>query len=198
MAEEPEENIESPAGAEAAEEPPAEEALAAEAAPAAPAEPQEVLSPKDRRRRARAAKAAAQPMRQPQTPEARQAERDAERGRKARIRRTRRLREREKARAARAQTPAQAPVEAREHAAGQQKTRQGIVVSDKAAKTITVKIDVAHRHPRYEKIVRVSRTLHAHDEKDEAHIGDTVIVRESRPLSRSKRWRLVQVVQRAE
>ncbi|HUO70438.1 MAG TPA: 30S ribosomal protein S17 [Solirubrobacteraceae bacterium] len=78
-----------------------------------------------------------------------------------------------------------------------QKTRQGVVVSDKADKTITVRIDVARRHRRYEKIVRTSNTLHAHDERNDAHVGDTVIVRESRPLSRTKRWRLVEVVERA-
>ncbi|WP_249021798.1 30S ribosomal protein S17 [Conexibacter sp. S30A1] len=78
-----------------------------------------------------------------------------------------------------------------------QKTRQGIVVSDKAEKTITVRIDVARRHRRYQKVVRTSTTLHAHDEHNDAHVGDTVVVRESRPLSRTKRWRLVQVVERA-
>ena len=72
-----------------------------------------------------------------------------------------------------------------------QKIRQGVVVSDKADKTITVRIDIARRHRRYEKIVRTSNTLHAHDERNDAHIGDTVIVREARPLSRTKRWRLV-------
>ncbi|HEX4280805.1 MAG TPA: 30S ribosomal protein S17 [Solirubrobacteraceae bacterium] len=86
----------------------------------------------------------------------------------------------------------------REHGPGRQKTRQGVVVSDKADKTITVRIDIARRHRRYEKIVRTSSTLHAHDETNDAHIGDTVIVRESRPLSRLKRWRLVEVVERAE
>ncbi len=86
----------------------------------------------------------------------------------------------------------------RERAPGVQKTRQGIVVSDKADKTITVRIDVARRHRRYEKIVRTSNTLHAHDERNDAHIGDTVVVREARPLSRTKRWRLVQVVERAK
>ncbi|HET9124133.1 MAG TPA: 30S ribosomal protein S17 [Solirubrobacteraceae bacterium] len=82
--------------------------------------------------------------------------------------------------------------------AGQQKVRQGVVVSDKADKTITVRIDVARRHRRYAKIVRTSLTLHAHDESNDAHIGDTVTVRECRPLSRSKRWRLVGVVERAK
>jgi small subunit ribosomal protein S17 len=72
------------------------------------------------------------------------------------------------------------------------------VVSDKADKTITVRIDVARRHRRYSKIVRTSNTLHAHDERNDAHIGDTVVVREARPLSRTKRWRLVEVVERAK
>jgi small subunit ribosomal protein S17 len=73
-----------------------------------------------------------------------------------------------------------------------------VVVSDKADKTITVRIDVARRHRRYEKIVRTSSTLHAHDESNAAHIGDTVIVRECRPMSHTKRWRLIRVVERAQ
>ena len=77
------------------------------------------------------------------------------------------------------------------------RVRQGVVVSDKAEKTITVRIDVARRHRRYEKIVRSSSTLHAHDENNDARQGDTVRVIESRPLSRSKRWRLVEVLERA-
>ena len=89
------------------------------------------------------------------------------------------------------------PTPPREHGEGRQKERQGIVVSDKADKTITVRIDTARQHRRYHKIVRSSTTLHAHDESNDAHIGDTVIVRESRPLSRLKRWRLVEVVERA-
>ncbi|MEA2160410.1 MAG: small subunit ribosomal protein, partial [Solirubrobacteraceae bacterium] len=77
------------------------------------------------------------------------------------------------------------------------KTRQGVVVSAKPDKTISVRIDTARRHRTYKKIVRDSTTLHAHDERNEAHEGDTVRVVESRPLSRSKRWRLVEVVERA-
>ena len=75
--------------------------------------------------------------------------------------------------------------------------RQGIVVSDRADKTITVRIDVASPHRMYKKIVRTSSTLHAHDENNEANIGDTVRLIESRPLSRTKRWRLVEVLERA-
>ena len=99
-------------------------------------------------------------------------------------------------RAARAAAPAE-PTPPREHGEGRQKERQGVVVSDKADKTITVRIDTARQHRRYHKIVRSSTTLHAHDESNDAHIGDTVVVRESRPLSRLKRWRLVEVVERA-
>jgi small subunit ribosomal protein S17 len=90
--------------------------------------------------------------------------------------------------------PAAEPV-ARPH--GRQKVRQGVVVSDKPDKTIIVRIDVSRRHPRYEKIVRSSTTLHAHDERNEANAGDTVRLVESRPLSRTKRWRLVEVLERA-
>ncbi len=130
----------------------------------------------------------------PRTAQERHSERVAERRRKAQVRRSGRERARTKARAGNAAEP----IAPREHAPGVQKTRQGIVISDRAAKTITVRIDVSRRHPRYDKIVRSSSTLHAHDELGDAHIGDTVIVRESRPLSRTKRWRLVEVVQRAK
>jgi small subunit ribosomal protein S17 len=78
------------------------------------------------------------------------------------------------------------------------KVRQGRVVSDKAEKTITVRIDLARRHPAYEKVVRRSRTLHAHDERNEANEGDLVRVVETRPLSRRKRWRLVEVLEKAK
>jgi small subunit ribosomal protein S17 len=78
------------------------------------------------------------------------------------------------------------------------KVRQGIVVSNKAEKSITVRIDIARRHPTYEKVVRRSRTLHAHDEGNEAGEGDIVRVVETRPLSKTKRWRLVEVLERAK
>jgi len=170
-------------------------AAAAPEAPAAPRVPQEVVAPKERRRRARAGKAAKTPTRKPRTPDERHADRLAERRKKAELRRVERARTREKARESGAVAQTTPP---REHGAGRQKTRQGVVVSDKADKTITVRIDIARRHRRYEKIVRTSSTLHAHDETNDAHLGDTVIVRESRPLSRLKRWRLVEVVERAK
>jgi small subunit ribosomal protein S17 len=161
---------------------------------ATPQPPVDVLPPKERRARARAAKAARSSARGPRSAEERQAERDSQRRAKAGARRVERQRARAKARAA---SVSREPTPARERQPGVQKTRQGVVVSDKAEKTITVRIDVARRHRRYEKIVRTSTTLHAHDERNDAHIGDTVIVRESRPLSRTKRWRLVEVVEKA-
>lgn len=78
------------------------------------------------------------------------------------------------------------------------KVRQGIVISDKGQKTIVVRIDTARRHPTYEKVVRRSRTLHAHDESNEAGEGDVVRVVETRPLSKTKRWRLVEVLEKAK
>jgi small subunit ribosomal protein S17 len=78
------------------------------------------------------------------------------------------------------------------------KARQGIVVSDKGQKTIVVRIDTARRHPTYEKVVRRSRTLHAHDERNEAGEGDVVRVIETRPLSKTKRWRLVEILEKAK
>jgi small subunit ribosomal protein S17 len=152
-----------------------------------------MLTPKERKRRAKAAKAPA--ARGPVSAEERQAERDAERRRKAALRRSGRAKTRAKGRAAEHRTDATPP---REHAPGTQKVRQGVVVSDKADKTITVRIDLMRRHRKYQKIVATSRTLHAHDERNDAHIGDTVLVRECRPLSRSKRWRLVEVLERAK
>jgi small subunit ribosomal protein S17 len=182
---------------EAVEAPEAAEASAdAEQQPAS-AQPAAGASPKEQRRQARAAKVAAEAGSRPQrTPEARQAERDAARKARASARRTARAKLREKSKAAHAAAPSE-PTPPREHGEGRQKERQGIVVSDKADKTITVRVDTARQHRRYHKIVRSSTTLHAHDESNDAHIGDTVVVRESRPLSRLKRWRLVEVVERA-
>ena len=78
------------------------------------------------------------------------------------------------------------------------KTRVGIVVSDKMDKTITVAIPDNVRHPLYNKIVKKTYKLKAHDEKNDAKIGDTVRVMETRPLSKDKRWRLVEIVEKAK
>ena len=169
---------------------------AADAGAGEPASPAEELSPKERRRRARSRHSG--PAKSPRSPEERHAERIEERRRKAARRRARRIQERAKAAERRSAAPAPEelpPVHA--SSAGSRRMRQGIVVSDKAEKTITVRIDVARRHRRYEKIVRSSSTVHAHDENNEAHEGDVVRVVESRPLSRTKRWALVDVLERA-
>jgi small subunit ribosomal protein S17 len=193
----PEEPAEEPTAEEVAEDAPTEESAAEEpaaAAPAADAEPEEQLSPKEARKRVRSAHAAeARPQRSPD-------ERAQERAERRRTKAAHRRAYRQKQRESRAGEPrgeaTTAPVE---HVASQGtlKLRQGVVVSDKADKTITVRIDVARQHRMYKKIVRTSSTLHAHDERNEAHIGDTVRVIESRPLSRTKRWRLVEVLERA-
>jgi small subunit ribosomal protein S17 len=81
---------------------------------------------------------------------------------------------------------------------GRRKVRTGVVVSDSMDKTVLVKIDRQLRHPLYKKIVRRSSKLAVHDERNEAHVGDTVRVVETRPLSKTKRWRVVEIVERAE
>ena len=78
------------------------------------------------------------------------------------------------------------------------KTRTGVVLSDKMDKTVLVRIDRKVKHPVYGKIVKRSSKLAAHDEQNDAHVGDTVRVMETRPLSKSKRWRVVEVVERAK
>jgi len=197
---------EAPAAEEtpAAEEAPAEEAAAeepaeAEAAPAAqesaPAEeaaepnPEDDLPWKERRRLQRS--------REPHkpgpalTPEERAAKRAEQRKRKAESRRKERS-------AAKKDRTAGTGTPVAESDSVAAKVRQGIVVSNKAEKSITVRIDIARRHPTYEKVVRRSRTLHAHDERNEAGEGDIVRVVETRPLSKTKRWRLVEVLEKAK
>ena len=78
------------------------------------------------------------------------------------------------------------------------KTRTGKVVSNKMDKTIVVAVEDHVRHPLYKKIVKRTYKLKAHDEKNECNIGDTVRVMETRPLSKDKRWRLVEVIERVK
>ncbi len=81
---------------------------------------------------------------------------------------------------------------------GRRKVRTGVVVSDAMEKTVVVRIAHQVRHPMYGKIVRRSTKLQAHDEAGDAHVGDTVRIVETRPLSKTKRWRVVEVVERAK
>jgi small subunit ribosomal protein S17 len=81
---------------------------------------------------------------------------------------------------------------------GSPKVRQGVVVSDKMDKTITVRVESARRHPAYEKVIRTSKMYHAHDERNEAGAGDTVRLVETRPMSKTKRWRLTEILEKAK
>ena len=188
------------AGEEPSSAPPAEDAPAADAgdsaagdassSEAAPSEPnpEDDLPWKERRRLAKSRKPhKASPQR---SEDERKADRAKERESKANLRRKQRA-------AAKAAHTAGTGTPPAEHEANAAKVRQGIVVSNKGDKSITVRIDIARRHPTYEKIVRRSRTLHAHDERNEAGEGDVVRVIETRPLSKTKRWRLVDVVEKA-
>jgi small subunit ribosomal protein S17 len=80
---------------------------------------------------------------------------------------------------------------------GKRKTKVGRVVSDKMDKTIVVSIERLARHPLYKRVIRLTSKFKAHDELNEAKVGDTVLIEESRPLSATKRWRLVEIVARA-
>ena len=81
---------------------------------------------------------------------------------------------------------------------GMRKTRVGVVVSDKMDKTITIAVKYRVRHPLYGKIMNRTTKIKAHDEMNECSIGDTVRVMETRPLSRDKRWRLVEIIEKAK
>src|SRR5262245_60335968 len=82
-------------------------------------------------------------------------------------------------------------------AGGQRKTKVGRVVSDKMDKTIVVSVERLTRHRLYKRVIRLTTKFKAHDEANDAHVGDTVLIEESRPLSATKRWRLVEVTARA-
>jgi small subunit ribosomal protein S17 len=146
----------------------------------------------------RAERQAARGRRKPRTPEEREAERRERRAALAKQRRAYRAKQKTRRGEARKAAPPQEELHAPEHGPGRPKVRQGVVVSEKGEKTITVAIDVVKRHQRYHKIMRSTVKLYAHDERNDAHEGDTVRVQECRPMSRSKRWRLVEVLERAK
>jgi small subunit ribosomal protein S17 len=180
--------------APAADEAPEDDAPAAEAEEAPAAEEAAEPNPEDElpwKERRRLAKSRQQPRKAGASDsEERKAQRAEGRKRKAALRR----KQRAAAKAAHTAGTGTPPAERESNAA---KVRQGIVVSSKGDKSITVRIDTARRHRAYEKIVRSSTKLHAHDERNEAGEGDVVRVIETRPLSKSKRWRLVDVVEKA-
>jgi small subunit ribosomal protein S17 len=78
-----------------------------------------------------------------------------------------------------------------------QKTRVGLVVSDKMNKTRVVAVDRTFRHSRYQRVVKRTSRFKAHDERNESHVGDRVLIIETRPLSKDKRWRIKEILERA-
>ena len=173
-----------------------EEVTSTEATADTSAASEETTTRKERNAAARAAKAAKPAG--PRTLDERLAERAAHKQSNARQRTAYRAKQKVKRAEAREATPAPTVEQhAPEHGPGKPKVRQGIVVSDKADKTLVVRVDIARRHKRYHKILRSSIKLHVHDESNDAHTGDTVRVQECRPMSRTKRWRLLDVLERA-
>jgi small subunit ribosomal protein S17 len=85
-----------------------------------------------------------------------------------------------------------------EVARGRRKVREGVVVSDKMQKTVVVEVEDRVKHPLYGKVMRRTSKLKAHDEQNSAGIGDRVLIMETRPLSATKRWRLVEIIERAK
>ena len=130
-----------------------------------------------------------------QTIDQRAQEREQRRAQNAKARRAYRAKQKEKRAASGSTAPPPPP--AAEHGPGRPKVRQGKVVSAKADKTIVVRVDVTRRHRMYKKIIRESSTLHAHDERNDANEGDLVRVIETRPMSKTKRWRLTDVLERS-
>jgi len=80
---------------------------------------------------------------------------------------------------------------------GERKTREGVVVSDAMQKTRVVKIERVYRHPQYQRVIRMSKKLKAHDEENVSHVGDRVLIEETRPISKEKRWRIRQILTKA-
>jgi len=97
-----------------------------------------------------------------------------------------------------AMTVSAASTESTETARGFRKTREGYVVSDKMDKTVVVAVEDRFKHPLYGKVVRRTSKLHAHDEANAAGVGDKVLLMETRPLSATKRWRVVEILEKAK
>jgi small subunit ribosomal protein S17 len=173
-----------------------EETAAAPVAEAAPPEPveEDPLADLPWKERKRILKSRESGEAGPQkTPEEREEERKKARAAKARARRKRRAEAKAEAKPGSGEgTP-----RAEKTRTGKPKERQGLVTSNKGDKTITVQIDSARRHPVYEKIVRQRHKIHVHDERNEAGEGDVVRVIETRKLSKTKHWRLVEIVEKA-
>jgi small subunit ribosomal protein S17 len=189
-AEEPAAEAEAPAEEAAAEaEPPAEEPPAEEPAEEAPAEDAEAPAAEAEGEEP-AAEAEA-----PDAPSTAMPERKAKPKRKPRSERRQRSKpkhERPETRKAITRLPKP------EHVRGRRQERRGIVVSSAMEKTIVVKVETVKAHSRYKKVIRRSRKFHAHDEQNVANVGDVVLIVETRPLSATKNWRLVEVLEAAK
>jgi small subunit ribosomal protein S17 len=177
-----------------AEETPAEEAPAEEAPAEAEPEPEvaEEAPAAEAAEEAPAADAAPEPAEEPA------AEAAPETKKRKRLPRTLRPRKTRRRHVPSAERKAITRLPKPEHARGRRQERQGTVVSANADKTIVVRVDVVKVHPMYKKVIRRSTKLHAHDETNEAKVGDIVRIVETRPLSRMKRWRLQEVVEAAK
>ena len=190
---EPAAEVETPAVDDApAEETPAEE-LVVEAEPAAEAEEpaaEEAPAPEAAAPEAAAPEAPAEPA--PPAPQSQPKQKHKRLPRPLRPKKGRRVR-----------TPAteRKPIsreEKPEHDRGRRQERRGVVVSDAMDKTIVVKVDSIRQHKKYKKVIRRSVKFHAHDEQNSAHVGDVVRIVETRPLSKTKRWRLAEIVEVAK
>jgi len=193
VAEAAEETAEEEPAAEAAEDAPAAEATEAdEPAPEAPEAPEAAEADEP----AAAAEEAAAPAAEEPAAEA-----VPTGGPKPKRKRLPRALRPKKTRPARVRSTERKPIvrlEKPEHERGRRQERQGKVVSDAMEKTIVVEVSVVKAHPKYKKVVRRSVKFHAHDERSEAKVGDLVKIVETRPLSRTKRWRLVEVLEAAK
>jgi small subunit ribosomal protein S17 len=184
---------EEPAEEPVAEEPVAEEPVAEE--PVAKTEEASVAEPDETGAHAVAEEAAAAGAAAEEAPAAPREKRRSTKT-KAEKRATRAAKPKRPARSARERTPI-VRLPKPERARGQRKERRGVVVSSAMDKTIVVRVDIVRPDRRYKKVVRRSTRFHAHDERNEANVGDVVRIVETRPLSKTKNWRLAEVIEAA-
>ena len=137
----------------------------------------------------------------PEEEEASQEAPSAEPAKRARRKRVPRAERRQRPKAKRPESRERKPIvrlPKPERERGRTQERRGVVVSNAMDKTIVVRVDTLKAHPRYKKIIRRSTKFHAHDERNEANVGDVVRIVETRPLSKTKRWRLVEIIEAAK
>ena len=176
---------ETPAEEAPAEEPPPEEAPVAEAEPAPDVEAEAAGADAPAPEGAEEAAAEAPPQ-----PEAKKKPKRLPRSRRHKHSKPRRERPAERKAITRLPKP--------EHVRGRRQERRGVVVSNAADKTIVVRVDAVKAHPKYKKVVRRSTRFHAHDEQNQANVGDVVRIVETRPMSKTKNWRLAEIVEVAK